>query len=76
MKPLYRLYDVLELFVSGDRIKIGEYNTTKEVAQACTKYAEDCENECDFELYQWNPSIEKYALVKNWTYTTNTIKIK
>lgn len=68
---MFKLYDMYE-----GRELIGTYEKQSEVAKACTKYASDTDDECCFELRQFNADTDKYTLIKNWTYSNANIAIK
>jgi hypothetical protein len=70
----FRLYDTYD-----GKDLIGKCNTQKEVANLCNQWAENCDNECTFELFirvEEDVTGARYKRIKNWSYTKNTIKIE
>lgn len=68
----YKLYDVYE----EERNLIGEFGTLQEVAKACTEYAQETDDECIFLLVKLDVTINKYRIIKDWTYNKITVTIK
>lgn len=63
----YKLYDVYDGF--EDRFLIERSDDKEAIAMACIAYAEECEDDCIFALYQYNQTDAVYKLVPDWHYT-------
>ena len=68
MAKKFRLYDIYD---GKDRLI--ETDSIKAVAKECRDYAEECEDECIFLLYQYSEDVGKYQRVDNWHYNKCTV---
>jgi hypothetical protein len=71
--PKYRLFDYYE-----GKDLISTHQTLLQVAKACAQYAENCDNECLFELFvkvEEDETGARYKRIKEWYYTENNVII-